>query len=239
MTHRVLRARSFYDTIAQTMAARPPAIVSFFFDPVSPYAWLASKALPRIEDAGLTVDARPVLFAGLLDAHGLKGPAEIPVKRAYTFRDVLRLAAQQGLSFRGPPTHPFNPLRALRMCIALEDREERNRFAQALLEATWEQGRDLTEPQVVTAIADACGLPGSELNAAAETRAIKERLALATRDAVAAGVFGVPTFALQEELFWGGDRVDALIWRSQGNAVPESVLEDFLSRGASARRRQP
>ena len=85
------------------MAADSLNIVTFFFDPVSPYAWLASKELRRIEAAGLTVNAQPVLFAGLLNAHGSKGPAEIPAKRLYTFRDVVRIAAQRGLTFRGPP----------------------------------------------------------------------------------------------------------------------------------------
>jgi 2-hydroxychromene-2-carboxylate isomerase len=224
-------------TIAQLMAAEPFDLVTFFFDPVSPYSWLASKELWRIEGAGLAVSAQPVLFAGLLNAHGSKGPAEIPAKRLYTFRDVVRIAARRGLTFRGPPTHPFNPLRALRMCIALENREVRNRFACALLEAAWEEGLDLSDAKVVSRIADHCGLSGSELGDAVGSAEIKDRLTAATRHAVAAGVFGVPTFQWQGELFWGADRIDALLWRSQGNAVPQAGLQDFLQRGASAQRR--
>lgn len=211
--------------------------VTFFFDPVSPYAWLASKEIGRLQDMGLAVDYRPVLFAGLLNAHGQKGPAEIPAKRAYTFRDVLRLAAQRGYTFGGPPAHPFNPLRALRMCIALDRLEERNRFAQETLDATWERGDNLSDPIVLQNIASACGLEKRELTAAAEKPEIKERLVAATRAAVEAGVFGVPTFKFNDELFWGGDRIDALIWRSKGNAIDEKKLQDFLQRSASAQRK--
>ena len=97
---------------------------------------------------------------------------------------------------------------------------------------------DLSDAEVVSQIADHCGLSGSELDDAAGTAEIKDRLTAATRHAVAAGVFGVPTFQWQGELFWGGDRIDALLWRSQGNALPEAALEDFLQRRASAQRRQ-
>ena len=93
--------------------------VDCYFDPVSPYAWLASATLARIDDAGVAVVLVPVLFAGLLNAHGNIGPAEMPAKRRYLFRDVMREAARRGLPFAGPPGHPFNPLLALRMCTAL------------------------------------------------------------------------------------------------------------------------
>ncbi|MGH6623825.1 MAG: DsbA family protein, partial [Burkholderiaceae bacterium] len=89
--------------------------VEFYFDPISPYSWLAAHRLDRIEAVGAKLDFRPVLLPGLLSAHGTKGPAETPSKREYTMRDVLRTAARHGLTVKGPPTHPFNPLRALRM----------------------------------------------------------------------------------------------------------------------------
>lgn len=104
--------------------------VGFYFDPISPYAWLAARQRRRIEDAGARLDFRPVLLAGLQIANETKGPAEVPSKREYTMRDVLRIATRLKIPFRGPPTHPFNPLRGLRMCIAL-DGVERARFAVA------------------------------------------------------------------------------------------------------------
>jgi len=109
-------------------------MIQFYFDPISPYAWLASSQIARIESVtGQQVEFVPILFAGLLKAHGHKGPAEIPAKRDYTFKDVLRRASAYGLTVEGPPSHPFNPLLALRACVAVDDLEMRKRFAIELM----------------------------------------------------------------------------------------------------------
>jgi 2-hydroxychromene-2-carboxylate isomerase len=212
-------------------------IVEFYFDPISPYSWLAARQCARVEAAGVRLDFRPVLFAGLLAAHGSKGPAEIPAKRAYTMRDVLRIAARLGLPAVGPPTHPFNPLRALRMCIALDDAGERRRFGMALMDAAWVRGLDLTDDAVLVALAQDSGFDGRALLAHADDAEIKQRLVAATNAAVAAGIFGVPTYRIDGEIFWGEDRIDALLWRLQGNTIDESLLATVLQRPASAARK--
>jgi 2-hydroxychromene-2-carboxylate isomerase len=211
-------------------------VVDFYFDPVSPYAWLASAQLGKVEAAGVELRCQPVLFAGLLNAHGGKGPAEVPARRSYTFRDVMRIAARLGLPFAGPPTHPFNPLRALRMCVAVEDLAQRKGLAVALLDAAWARGEDLTQPAVLSRVARELGLDADALLAATERPEIKQRLVEATQQAVEAGVFGVPTFRLGDELFFGSDRIEALLWRLEGHGIDEARLAAVLDRGASARR---
>jgi 2-hydroxychromene-2-carboxylate isomerase len=213
-------------------------IVTYYFDPVSPYAWLASKALGRIEAAGAQLVFQPVLFAALLNAHGNTGPAEVPAKRAYIFRDVMREAARAGLPFQGPPGHPFNPLQALRMCLALTRQDERRRFALAVMSACWEQGEDVSDGAVLLKIAAACGLSGSSLQAAVQQPAIKMQLASDTERAIGDGVFGVPTFRYGDELFWGADRIDALLARLQGKVIDEQALAAFLARAPLAERRR-
>ncbi len=210
--------------------------VTFYFDPISPYAWLASKQIDRIEAAGARVLLQPVLFAGLLDAHGHKGPAEIAAKRIYTFTDVMRQAAQQGLRFEGPPGHPFNPLLTLRMALALDDPASRRRFACAAMAACWECGADLSASATMVALADDCGVDGEALALAASEAPLKQRLVDATREAIDAGVFGVPTFRVDDALFWGGDRIDALLWHLGGNRIDAGALARFLDRPASANR---
>ncbi|MGH6609495.1 MAG: 2-hydroxychromene-2-carboxylate isomerase [Burkholderiaceae bacterium] len=211
--------------------------VTFYFDPVSPYSWLAARQLERLDAIGARVDFKPVLFAGLLAAHGTKGPAEIETKRAYTMRDVLRIATRFGLQVTGPPTHPFNPLRSLRMCVAIDDVKERRRFGSALLEGAWARGLDLTSDAVLRQLAEECQLDGEALLARANGGEIKQRLIDSTQEAVRAGVFGVPTFAVDGELFWGEDRIEALLWRLQGHTIDESLLATVLARPASAARR--
>lgn len=214
------------------------SVVTFYFDPVSPYAWLASHCLARIEAAGAQLMVQPVLFAGLLGAHGNIGPAEIPAKRAYIFRDVMREAAGAGLAFKGPPGHPFNPLLALRMCVAITDQDARRRFALAVMQACWEGGEDVSNAEVLLRLATACGLPAASLQDAAQRPAIKMALAANTDRAIADGVFGVPTFKVGSELFWGGDRIDALIRHLQGQRIDERSLADFLAKAPLAERKR-
>lgn len=220
------------------MPAKTP--VTLYFDPVSPYVWLACDAIAQVEAAGAEVSLQPVLFAGLLHAHGQKGPAEIAAKRDYTFRDVMRQAARQGRRFRGPPGHPFNPLLALRMCTAIATTMPQTalrRFALALIAACWERGADISDRATLVGIADACALDGLALAEAAADPAIKERLAAATAQAIADGVFGVPTFRAGDELFWGADRIDTLRWHLQGHRIDDTLLQEFLARPPLAQRR--
>jgi 2-hydroxychromene-2-carboxylate isomerase len=211
--------------------------IEFYFDPISPYAWLAARQRDRIESTGARLDFRPVLFGALLSALGTKGPAEIPAKRAYTMRDVLRIATRLGISMEGPPTHPFNPLRALRMCIALEHPEHRRRFGLALMDGAWVHGLQLEDDAVLVRLADECELDGRALLARAGEGEIKQRLIDATNTAIAEGLFGVPTFRYQGEIFWGEDRIDGLLWRVQGNTVDETLLARVIDRPASAVRK--
>jgi 2-hydroxychromene-2-carboxylate isomerase len=210
--------------------------VQCYVDPVSPYVWLAAHDLARLDAAGVELVLVPVLFAGLLNAHGNIGPAEVPAKRRYLFRDVMREAARRGMRFTGPPGHPFNPLMALRMCTAVPDARERQRLFLALVKACWEDGEDISDVATLARLADGAGFDGQALLAAAATSEIKRALADATAQAVADGVFGVPTFRLGDELFWGGDRVDALLWRLQGGEIDESALQAFLAREPLATR---
>jgi 2-hydroxychromene-2-carboxylate isomerase len=219
---------------------RAMTTVRCYADPVSPYAWLGLADLDRIEGTGARVVVVPVLFAGLLNAHGTTGPAEVDAKRRYLFRDVMREAARRGLSFAGPPGHPFNPLPALRMCTAVDDGAQRRTLLVAFTRATWERGENLMDDATLVRLTDAAGLNGAALLAAAQTPSVKTALADATARAVADGVFGVPTFRIDgnDELFWGADRIDALLWRLQGQAIDEDALRAFLAREPMAQRRR-
>ena len=94
-------------------------VVDFWFDALSPYAWLAFDRLPQaLEGLNVVVNYQPVLLAGLLAHWGQKGPAEITPKRAWTYRQVLWLAQQQGTPLQLPQPHPFNPLALQRLAVA-------------------------------------------------------------------------------------------------------------------------
>lgn len=211
--------------------------VDVFLDPISPYAWFAARQLARLEAAGARLRVRPVLFAALLDHHGNVGPAEIPTKRVHTFRDVVRTAAALGLPLEGPPAHPFNPLLALRVASAVDEDHARRALMVALLDAAWAEGRDLEQRNVVRDVTDRAGLDGAALLARAGDPAIKQRLRDTTDAAIAAGVFGVPSFVIEGEVFWGSDRLDAVERRLAGTRTDEAKLARMLARPASATRR--
>jgi 2-hydroxychromene-2-carboxylate isomerase len=182
------------------------APVRFYFDYVSPNAYLAWLELPRLAARhGRRVEPVPTLFAGLLGAHGQLGPAEIPAKAVWMSRNNLRKAALLGAALNAPVHHPFNPLLALRAsCLA--GSEQANAAAiSALFRAVWVEREHVSEPAVVARVLDAAGLRGAELVARAEGPAAKQRLRDDTDAAIARGVFGVPTMIVGDELFWGYD----------------------------------
>ena len=123
--------------------------VRFLFDYISPNAYIAWT---RIHDlarrAGRSVEPVPVLFAGLLQAHGLKGPAEIPAKWRWMLRDILRKASELGIDLEPPESHPFNPLLALRVSSLELAVEPRRRMIDALFRAVWAGGPGARETTV-------------------------------------------------------------------------------------------
>lgn len=187
----------------------PPLI--FYFDFISPYAYLAATQIHALaERHGREVSLAPVLFAGLLDANGTKGPAEIPRKRAHLFGDVIRKAHRLGVPIAPPAWHPFNPLLALRVSSADMKETERRLLVDALFRAVWGESVDVTKPENVAAIAAGVGLDGAALVAWASSDEAKPRVRARTEEALAAGAFGVPTVVADGELFWGLDTFENL-----------------------------
>jgi 2-hydroxychromene-2-carboxylate isomerase len=180
--------------------------VRFYFDYESPNAFLAWTQLPKLaERYGAALDLVPVLYAGLLDAHGQRGPGEMPAKGRWMGKNVLRKAALLGIPLVLPELFPFNPLLALRVSILpLEDNDRRS-VIDALFRAVWVRALHVSEAPVVTTLLDELGLSGVSLVAQARTPEVKARLRQQTDEAIARGVFGVPTMEVGDELFWGYD----------------------------------
>lgn len=189
--------------------------VGFYFDFISPYAYLAlSRARDFARRHGIRWRLRPVVYAKLLDATGLSGPAENDFKRPYMFADVLRCAHRLGLPLAGPPAHPFRSLHALRVQCLFDAEEGSLSLARALAGAAWAEGRDLCDWEVLLDAVQRCSprtaRDARELEQHATRPENKERLRAFTEEAIRAGVFGVPSFELAGELFWGHDRMEHL-----------------------------
>jgi 2-hydroxychromene-2-carboxylate isomerase len=178
----------------------------FYFDYVSPNAYLAWTQLPALAKRhDVVVEPVPVLFAGLLEAHGQLGPAEVPAKMRWMSKNNLRKAARLGVALNPPAFHPFNPLLALRVSSLVLEAAQRHALIDALFRAVWVRALHVSEPAVVETLVDEIGLPGAAIVTEAQSPDGKARLRRQTDDAISRGVFGVPTMELGTELFWGYD----------------------------------
>ena len=189
--------------------------ITFDFDVISPFAWLAFEKLPEsLMGLSYSVAYKPVLFAAVLGHHGQLGPAEIAPKRDWTYRQVLWLAQAHGVELQMPAAHPFNPLALLRLAVASGRQGLPNRYAtEQLFRHVWCGGADATDPQRVQALVTQLA-PARDPN----SDEIKGELKAFTKDAIARGLFGVPTMEVDGKIFWGFDALPMLRGYLQGDA---------------------
>jgi 2-hydroxychromene-2-carboxylate isomerase len=171
----------------------------WYFDFISPFAYLQSEQLSLLGPR-TRIRYRPVLFAGLLAAHGHKGPAEIPRKRVFTYRFAVWQAQRLGIPFKMPPEHPFNPLPLLRLALACDCTPD---AVHRIFRFVWRDGRLPDLPIEWAELVADLRLPDAQARIADPE--VKDALRRNTDEAIARGVFGVPTLAIGDELFWGAD----------------------------------
>jgi 2-hydroxychromene-2-carboxylate isomerase len=189
---------------------------------------------------GRAVEPVPVLFAGLLNAHGQLGPAEVAPKARWMMLDVARKARRLGIPIAPPASHPFPPLAALRATWAAPAGEPRRRLIDALFRAAWADSRDMGDPAVVAEAARAAGLDPDALLADTARDEVKARLRDATDAAVRDGVWGVPSFAVDGQIFWGFDDLGHLeLFLAGRDPLLPGDAERFTRYQATARRRRP
>jgi len=195
--------------------------VTFYLDFISPFSYLAFEKLPEaLLGLSYGIDYKPVLFAGLLKHHGQLGPAEIVPKRDWTFRQVLWLAHSHGVPMQMPAAHPFNPLPLLRLALACGGpdaalgRGLANRYVcETIFRHVWRGGADAIDAQRLEALKQS--LQPRRDPASGE---VKADLKANTDEAIARGLFGVPTYAVDDKLFWGFDALPMLRAYLEGDA---------------------
>lgn len=223
-----------------------PHEITFWYDPISPYAHLAFERLPEaLMGLSVQVRYRPVLFAALLKAHGQLGPAEIPGKRDWTYRQVRWLAHHHGVRLDLPAAHPFNPLALLRLGLATATDDapgETNRYVtEQLFHHVWHGGADATDPARLAALQTLLQDHMAQRQRPwlePDSEAVKQRLRANTETALAAGVFGVPTLTCGGRLFWGQDALPMLRAFLEGDAWfdgPDWTTAAQLPAGVSRR----
>ena len=173
----------------------------WYFDVISPYAYLHLTRFGELP-GDLAIVYKPVLFAGLLNHWGQKGPAEIASKRRWTYRSCQFWADSHGVPFRFPAAHPFNPLHYQRLILACGSTPD---AVRRVFDHLWTTGGDPADEKGFAALARSLGVHDLAVIGSA---GIKDVLRRNTEEAAALGVFGVPTFVVDGETFWGNDSVD-------------------------------
>lgn len=172
--------------------------VDWYFDFVSPYSYIC---LYRLKEIPAQIAYKPVLFAGLLSHWGQKGPAEIPAKRRWTYRWCTWWAKELGIPLRFPAEHPFNPLQHLRLALACKSEPA---AVKRIFDSLWMSGANANEG--FAALCRDLRVDPSALN----DEQLKSLLRKNTEEAAARGVFGVPSFVADGEVFWGADAIEFL-----------------------------
>ncbi len=187
--------------------------IEFLFDFASPNVYLAYRALPPIlERTGAKLDVTPCLLGGIFKATNNKSPivafAPVKGKVEYEMLELRRFVARHKIDkFRMNPHFPVNSLMLMRGLVAAQERGCGERYIEMGLEGMWEEGLKLDDPDALRQAIVAAGLDGVSLMELAQTGAIKQKLADNTAAAVERGVFGLPTFFVGSEMFWGKERL--------------------------------
>ncbi|MBB6367607.1 2-hydroxychromene-2-carboxylate isomerase [Xanthomonas sacchari] len=193
----------------------------WYFDFISPFSylhWQQVKTLPEFA----RIQPVPIVFGAVLAQLQTRGPAEVPHKREFTYRFVQWQAQQQGVPLRFPPAHPFNPLTALRLCVAAGTTPQ---AIDAIFDWLWRDGHAGDDAAALAPVGQVLGI--ADVAAATAEAQVKAQLRANTEQALAAGVFGVPTLQIDDTLLWGND----------AHALMRAVLADpqLLQRGEMAR----
>jgi len=187
--------------------------LELIFDFGSPNAYLTLKVLPELlERTGADLIITPCLLGGIFKATGNKAPmiqyAEAPAKLAYENLEMRRFIARHGLTkFRLNPHFPVNTLTIMRGAVVAGDEGNLDDYVDAVNRAMWEDGLKMDDPEVIAAFLSANGFDGPALLARTQEPEIKARLVANTEAAVARGVFGIPTFFVGDEMFFGKERL--------------------------------
>ncbi|MEH6347844.1 MAG: 2-hydroxychromene-2-carboxylate isomerase [Bermanella sp.] len=196
-------------------------MIDFYFDFISPYGYFAAMKIDGLaKKFDRKVEWHPMLLGvSVMNVMGLKPLMETPLKKDYLIQDIPRLAALYNIPFSYPKhgmPKPLPPARAF--CWVKEMLPERaGEFAKAVYRAQWQDGLDISQPQVLAKLVEEVGLNGEALKEALETETLRRSLSEKVDASINRGVFGSPTYMVDGNMIWGGDRM----W----------MLEHWLSKG--------
>ena len=182
--------------------------VEFFFDVGSPASYLAWTQLESMaQRTNAKIIWRPMLLGAVFQATGNASPASVPAKGPYMLKDLQRFSNIYGVPFNFNPFFPLNTMHLMRGATAYLEEPEFQTYLAAIFNALWSEKLNMESPEVVAEVLTKAGIDVTDFMARISETEAKARLKATTEEAVARGVFGAPSFFVNDELFFGQDRL--------------------------------
>ena len=185
--------------------------VTFCFDFGSPYSYLAYNYLSPIKDAGAQIELKPVLLGGIFKATGNQPPATVQKKGEYMFKDIQRWSKKLNVSFKMNPYFPILTVPHMRGTILAQKKNILEDYMQSMFDSMWLKGLNLNDQEILTQVASESGIDPNEFAEGISSDEVKNELKVNTQFAIDKGAFGVPTYFLEDEMFWGIDSIKFLL----------------------------
>ena len=185
--------------------------VTFCFDFGSPYSYLAYNYLSPIKETGARIVLKPVLLGGIFKATGNQPPATVQKKGEYMFKDIQRWSKKLNISFKMNPYFPILTVPHMRGAILAQKKNILEDYMQSMFDSMWLKGLNLNDQEILTQVASESGIDPNDFAEGISSDEIKNELKENTQFAIDKGAFGVPTYFLEDEMFWGIDSIKFLL----------------------------
>ena len=183
--------------------------LEFYFDFISPYSFLAHKQIRKIENKeGIKIIYKPVLLGGLHNLHGIKAPAFIPAKAKHMVRDCKLIAEKNNIRFKFNSYFPIRSLNLMRGVLVAEEDNIKKYYIDNIFNTIWQDGLNMNDTIVIQKILQNLNINPKTFSLRTTSSLIKDLLKKKTNDAYEKGVFGAPTFLVNNKIFWGQDRIE-------------------------------
>jgi len=181
----------------------------FYFDFISPYSFLAHKEIRKIEiKSSCKIRYIPILLGGLHNLHGIKAPAFIPAKAKHMIRDCKLLAERNKIRFKFNSYFPIRSLNLMRGVLVAEEDNIKNYYIDSIFNTIWQDGLNMNDEIIIQKVLKNLNINPKTFALRSTSSLIKDSLRKKTNDAYQKGVFGAPTFIVNEKIFWGQDRLE-------------------------------
>ena len=188
----------------------------FFFDFVSPYSYLAHKQIRKLEkENNIKINYKPILLGGLHKLAGVTAATFIPSKTKYMIRDCKMIAEKHNIKFKFNTNFPINSLALMRGIFLAQNKKKLDQYVDFFFDAYWEDGLNLNSDKILNSILINLNINFNEFQLIISDQKIKNKLTAQTNEAYNKGVFGAPSFIINNKLFWGQDRLEFVLKEAQ------------------------